>query len=101
MELKTFSDIDLSGKRVLFRVAYDVPLKRVGGKLIVADDTRIRTSLKSLRYLIKHKCRIVIITWLGRPGGKIVPELRLDPVAKHLSTSPSEIVQAREFPLPT
>lgn len=86
MKLRTFSDIDLRGKRVLFRTAYDVPLKLERGKIVVADDTRIRTSLKSLRTLLGKKCRIVILTWLGRPGGKIVRELRLDPVAKHLSS---------------
>lgn len=86
MRLRTFSDIDLRGKRVLFRTAYDVPLIRERGKIVVADDTRIRTSLKSLRTLLKKKCRIVILTWLGRPRGKIVRELRLDPVARHLSS---------------
>lgn len=85
MQLKGLSDIDVKGKRVLFRVAYDVPLKAVGGQLVVTDDTRIRASLKSLRYVLKRECRIIIVTWLGRPGGKIVPELRLDPVAKALS----------------
>lgn len=86
MRLRTFSDIDLRGKRVLFRTAYDVPLILERGKIVVADDTRIRASLKSLRYLLKKKCRVIILTWLGRPGGKIVRELRLDPVAKHLSS---------------
>lgn len=70
---------------MLFRAAYDVVLEHEHGRIVVADDTRIRTSLASLRYLLKKKCRVVILTWLGRPGGKIVRDLRLDPVAKHLS----------------
>ncbi|MEK7648844.1 MAG: phosphoglycerate kinase [Patescibacteria group bacterium] len=86
MILKTLDDIDLKGKRVLFRVAYDVPLRRKGIGWIVADDSRIRATIPTLRHLIKKKCRIVIVTYLNRPGGKVVEKDKLNPVAKSLST---------------
>ncbi|MEK7123120.1 MAG: phosphoglycerate kinase, partial [Patescibacteria group bacterium] len=85
MKLRTLNDLDLKGKRVIFRVAYDVPLKKQGSGFAVADDTRIRATLKTLRYLCRKKCRVIVVTWLGRPGGKIDPGLRLDPVARCLS----------------
>lgn len=85
MQLKGLNDTDLKGKRVFFRVAYDVPLEKRGATYHVIDDTRIRASLKTLRFLLRKKCRVIIVTWLGRPGGKVVPELRLDPVARCLS----------------
>lgn len=85
MQLKGLNDIDIKGKRVLFRVAYDVPLEKRGTTYHVVDDTRIRATLKTLRFLLRKKCRVIIVTWLGRPGGKVVPELRLDPLARCLS----------------
>ena len=85
MKLKGLDDIDLKGKRVLFRVAYDVPLKRQGLGWIVVDDTRIKATIPTLRHLLKKKCRVIIITYLNRPGGKVVEKDRLNPVAKCLS----------------
>lgn len=85
MKLKGLDDIDLKGKRVLLRVAYDVPLKRQGMGWTVADDSRIRATIPTLRYLLKKKCKIIILTYLNRPGGKVVEKDRLNPVAKCLS----------------
>lgn len=85
MKLKALTDIDLKGKRVLFRVAYDVPLREKNGKLEVGDDTRIQTSIKTLRFLLSKQCKIIILTWLGRPGGTVVPKYSLAPVARRLS----------------
>jgi phosphoglycerate kinase len=84
MKLKRISDIDLKGKRVILRVAYDVPLGEKGGAYEVGDDTRIRVSLKSLRYLLSRRCKIIIVTWLGRPGGTVVQKYSLAPVAARL-----------------
>ena len=75
----------MRGKRVLLRVAYDLPLKKQGKNWIVADDRRIKETLPTIKYLLKNQCQIVIVTWLGRPGGKTVEKFRLDPVAKSLS----------------
>ncbi len=84
MKLKSLSDIDLKGKRVLFRVAYDVPLVEKNGRLEVGDDTRIQTSIKTLRYLLARRCKIIILTWLGRPGGIVDTKYSLEPVARRL-----------------
>ncbi|MFA5358219.1 MAG: phosphoglycerate kinase [Patescibacteria group bacterium] len=78
---KTIQDIDISYKKVLLRVALDIPLRH--GK--VAEDYRIRQILPTLAYLLKKNCSAVIVTWLGRPDGKVMEEYRLDPVAKRLS----------------
>ncbi len=75
--LKTYP---LDKKTILVRVDYNVPLK--DGK--VADNTRIKASLPTLQYLLQKKCKLVLATHLGKPDGKIVPALRVDPLAKEL-----------------
>ncbi|MFA5022007.1 MAG: phosphoglycerate kinase [Patescibacteria group bacterium] len=86
MRLKSIKEIkNLKGKRVLLRVAYDVPLKQQGKHWIVADDRRIRETVATIKYLLKNNCKIVILSWLGRPKGQVVEKLKMDPVAKRLS----------------
>lgn len=86
MRLKSIREArNLKNKTVLFRVAYDVPLKQKGKNWAVSDDRRIAETLPTLRYLLKNKCRIVILSWLKRPEGKVVEKYRLDPVAKALA----------------
>ncbi len=78
--LRSLRDLKVEGKRVLVRVDFNVPLK--GGK--VADDRRIREALPTINYLIEHKAKTILASHLGRPEGRVVEELRLDPVATRL-----------------
>jgi phosphoglycerate kinase len=81
MDKLTVRDFDPSGKRVLVRVDFNVPIE--DGK--VKDDTRIRASLPTIRYLLDRGARVILMSHLGRPNGKVVESARLRPVALRLS----------------
>ncbi|MES2202980.1 MAG: phosphoglycerate kinase [Patescibacteria group bacterium] len=79
--IKSVRDADVKGKRVMVRVDFNVPI----ADGVVADDTRIKAALPTLNFLReKGAAEIIVVTHLGRPGGKIVEELRVAPVAKRL-----------------
>jgi len=80
-DLRTFDQLDVAGKTVLLRTDYNVPIK--DGK--VHDDFRIRASVPTIHYLLEKKCRIIIVSHLGRPDGKPNPEFSLKPVAARLT----------------
>ncbi|HEX5744458.1 MAG TPA: phosphoglycerate kinase [Candidatus Saccharimonadales bacterium] len=77
---KTIRDIDLDGKTVLLRADYNVPVQ--GGR--ITDDYRIKQSLPTIEYLLKHQVRLIICSHLGRPKGPNESALSLFPAAKRL-----------------
>jgi phosphoglycerate kinase len=83
MDKKTIRDVDVDGKRVLVRVDFNVPLDEKRGA--ITDDSRILATLPTIKYLIGRGARVILISHLGRPKGKVVDELRLTVVAQRLS----------------
>lgn len=80
--MNSLKDVDVAGKRVLVRVDFNVPTDKKGE---IIDDTRIRESLPTLRYLLEQGARVIAVSHLGRPKGKPVEEFRMDKVAVRLS----------------
>ncbi len=82
MDKRTVRDVEVTGRRVLVRVDFNVPLDAQGR---VADDRRIRESLPTVRYLLERGAVVVLMSHLGRPGGRVVEELRMAPVGQRLA----------------
>ena len=80
---KTVRDIDVSNKKVLVRVDFNVPLDEETGA--IADDSRIQAVLPTIEYLTDRDAKVILCSHLGRPKGKVVDELRLAVVAQRLS----------------
>ena len=82
MSKKTVRDINLEGKKVIERCDFNVPLLEDG---TIRDNTRIVAALPTIQYLLEQNCAIILCSHLGRPKGKVVPEMSLAPVAKELT----------------
>lgn len=78
---KTVKDIDVSGKRVLVRCDFNVPMK--DGR--ITDDIRITSALPTVKYLMDNDARVILMSHMGRPKGEAKPEFSLKPVADRLS----------------
>jgi phosphoglycerate kinase len=85
--MKHLEDLDYQGKAVFLRVDFNVPLDENGS---IRNDTRIRASLPTIKYLVEHRARLVIASHLGRPKGKVDPKMSLKPAAARLG----ELIQA-------
>ncbi len=81
--MKSIGDFSLSGKRVLVRADFNVPMDEQNR---ITDDTRITMVLPTIRYILKEKGKLILCSHLGRPKGKKVDSLSLAPVARHLQS---------------
>lgn len=77
----TVRDLDVAGKRVFVRVDFNVPLDV---DLNITDDSRIVETLPTIKYLVERNAKVILAAHLGRPKGKVVPEMSLAPAAKRL-----------------
>ncbi len=92
--MKTIKDIDLSGKKVFFRVDFNVPLDEHQN---ITDDSRIRAVLPTLEYALDDNAKLIIASHMGRPKGEVVPVLSLSPVAKRLGRLlKKEVIMAKD-----
>lgn len=81
MSKLSIRDLDLTGKRVLLRVDFNVPLSKDGK---ITDDTRIRETIPTIEYALRRKAKVILAAHLGRPKGKKVDAMSLKPVAVRL-----------------
>jgi len=79
--MKSIRNLDLTGKRVLVRCDFNVPLSDNGE---ILDDFRIKKSLPTIQYLIEKRAKLILMSHLDRPGGRVVDELKIDPVQVRL-----------------
>lgn len=82
MDKKILSDMNVSGKKVLVRVDFNVPQDEAGH---ITDDNRMQAALPTIRYLLEHEAAVILMSHLGRPKGEVNLKYSLKPVAEHLA----------------
>ena len=80
---KTVRDVDVSGKKVLLRCDFNVPMAKDGSG-VITDDKRIRAALPTIQYLLEQGAAVIACSHMGKPKGQVKPELSLKPVAARL-----------------
>ena len=83
MNKKTLKDIDVSGKKVLVRCDFNVPLDKETG--VITDNRRIRAALPTIQYLLENNAKVILCSHLGRPKGEFNLKYSLKPVAEELT----------------
>ena len=96
MAIRTIDQIDVSSKKVLIRVDYNVPYD---SEMNITDDTRIKATFPTINYCLEHGSKIILISHMGRPKGKNVPEMSLKPVAARLSQLLNKKVEFVDIPI--
>jgi len=96
MKKKTLKDIRLDNKTILHHCDFNIQLKKNNGQLVPISDIRLKAFFPSIFYLLEKNCKIVFLSWLGRPGGRVVESLRLAPIAKRLS----QLINKEVYSLP-
>jgi phosphoglycerate kinase len=81
--IRSIEQLAIAGKRLFIRVDFNVPLDKKTGK--VKDDARIRAALPTIRYAVEKKAKVILASHLGRPDGRPVPEMSLEPAGVRLS----------------
>src|SRR5262249_54803757 len=81
--IRSIEQLDLPGKRLFVRVDFNVPLDKKTGK--VKDDARIRAAVPTIQHAVGRGARVILASHLGRPDGKAVPEMSLEPAGAVLS----------------
>lgn len=86
MNKKTVRDIKIEGKKVIHHCDFNIKLQEdEAGRLAPVSDIRLKAYFPSIFYLLEKNCKIIFISWLERPGGKVVKKLSLAPIAARLS----------------
>lgn len=93
VQKKSYTELPLTGKRVLVRVDFNVPLDKEGN---VTDDARLRAHIPTIEYLLEKKAKVILIAHLGRPKGQVNAKYSLKPVVKPLTSLLKRPVQFAE-----
>ena len=94
MSKLSIRDLDLPGKRVLIRVDFNVPLSKDGAEIL--DDTRIRETIPTIEYALRHKAKVILCSHLGRPKGKPVASMSLRPIVDRLRELLDKVIDQDE-----